>query len=239
MLRARTAFAPRPGKTLHRTVLFPRLRVPFDLTKHRGTQRVPLCLVPVVGLSAQIVLCLHSVLRARTAFAPRPGKTLHRTVLFPRLRVPFDLTKHRGTQRVPLCLVPVVGLSAQIVLCLHSVLRARTAFAPRPGKTLHRTVLFPRLRVPFDLTKHRGTQRVPLCLVRLMGLEPIRSPIRPSNVRVCLFRHNRIFHCERYYNSFRCICQHKLCPKVNIFLKLCKFPPFALLQGAKRAAFML
>ena len=76
-------------------------------------------------------------------------------------------------------------------------------------------------------------------MVRLMGLEPIRSPIRPSNVRVCLFRHNRIFHCERYYNAFRCICQHKLCPKVNIFLKLCKFPPFALLQGAKRAAFML
>ena len=106
--------------------------------------------------------CLHSVLRAR------PGKTLHRTVLFPRLRVPFDLTKHRGTQRVPLCLVPVVGLSAQIVLCLHSVLRARTAFSPRPGKTLHRTVLFPRLRVPFDLTKHRGTQRVPLCLVRVV-----------------------------------------------------------------------
>ena len=133
----------------------------------------------------------------------------------------------------------VEGLSAQIVLCLHSVLRVRTAFASRPGKTLHRTVLFPRLQVPYGITKHRGTQRVPLCLVRLMGLEPIRSPIRPSNVRVCLFRHNRIFHCERYYNAFRCICQHKSCPKVNIFLKLCKFPPFALLQGAKRAAFML
>ena len=71
-------------------------------------------------------------------------------------------------------MVPVVGLSAQIVLCLHSVLRARTAFAPRPGKTLHRTVLFPRLRVPFDLTKHRGTQRVPLCLVPVVGLEPTR-----------------------------------------------------------------
>ena len=28
-------------------------------------------------------------------------------------------------------------------------------------------------------------------LVRSMGLEPIRSPIRPSNVRVCLFRHDR------------------------------------------------
>ena len=28
-------------------------------------------------------------------------------------------------------------------------------------------------------------------LVRPMGLEPIRSPIRPSNVRVCLFRHGR------------------------------------------------
>ena len=28
-------------------------------------------------------------------------------------------------------------------------------------------------------------------LVRLTGLEPVRSPTRPSNVRVCLFRHNR------------------------------------------------
>ena len=91
--------------------------------------------------------------------------------------------------------VPVVGLSAQIVLCLHSVLRARTAFAPRPGKTLHRTVLFPRLRVPFDLTKHRDTQRVPLCLVPVVGLEPTRycyqrilSPSRlpiPSHRRIC------------------------------------------------------
>ena len=78
---------------------------------------------------------------------------------------------------------------------LHSVLRARTAFAPRPGKTLHRTVLFPRLRVPFDLTKHRGTQRVPLCLVPVVGLEPTRycyqrilSPSRlpiPSHRRIC------------------------------------------------------
>lgn len=30
-----------------------------------------------------------------------------------------------------------------------------------------------------------------LVVVRSMGLEPIRSPIRPSNVRVCLFRHDR------------------------------------------------
>ena len=29
-------------------------------------------------------------------------------------------------------------------------------------------------------------------LVRLMGLEPIRLPTRPSNVRVCLFRHSRV-----------------------------------------------
>ena len=28
-------------------------------------------------------------------------------------------------------------------------------------------------------------------MVRLTGLEPVRSPTRPSNVRVCLFRHNR------------------------------------------------
>ena|GEM_PF-4140778 len=32
-----------------------------------------------------------------------------------------------------------------------------------------------------------------LILVRPMGLEPIRSPTRPSNVRVCQFRHGRIW----------------------------------------------
>ena len=52
-----------------------------------------------------------------------------------------------------------------------------------------------RLRVPFDLTKHRGTQRVPLCLVPVVGLEPTRycyqrilSPSRlpiPSHRRIC------------------------------------------------------
>ena len=34
--------------------------------------------------------------------------------------------------------------------------------------------------------------RLFLFLVRLMGLEPIRLPTRPSNVRVCQFRHSRI-----------------------------------------------
>ena len=29
-------------------------------------------------------------------------------------------------------------------------------------------------------------------LVRSTGLEPVRSPTRPSNVRVCLFRHDRM-----------------------------------------------
>ena len=52
-----------------------------------------------------------------------------------------------------------------------------------------------RLRVPFDLTKHRGTQQVPLCLVPVVGLEPTRycyqrilSPSRlpiPSHRRIC------------------------------------------------------
>ena len=42
--------------------------------------------------------CLHSVLRARTAFAPRPGKTLHRTVLFPPASSPVRLNQ---TQRHP------------------------------------------------------------------------------------------------------------------------------------------
>ena len=32
-------------------------------------------------------------------------------------------------------------------------------------------------------------------MVRLPGLEPGWSPIRPSNVRVCLFRHNRKYYC--------------------------------------------
>ena len=108
---------------------------------------------PLLALRAARPDCFRS-----PAGQNAPQDRLHRTVLFPRLRVPFDLTKHRGTQRVPLCLVPVVGLSAQIVLCLHSVLRARTAFAPRPGKTLHRTVLFPPASSPVRLNQ---TQRHP------------------------------------------------------------------------------
>ena len=35
-------------------------------------------------------------------------------------------------------------------------------------------------------------------LVRSTGLEPVRSPTRPSNVRVCLFRHDRE---HLYYNE--------------------------------------
>ena len=50
--------------------------------------------------------------------------------------------------------------------------------------------------------------------MRLMGLEPIRLPTRPSNVRVCQFRHSRIFtlsasdsviyytHYLRFVNTF-------------------------------------
>ncbi len=41
-----------------------------------------------------------------------------------------------------------------------------------------------------DQTK-RASVGCSFCLVRSMGLEPIRSPIRPSNVRVCRFRHDR------------------------------------------------
>lgn len=33
--------------------------------------------------------------------------------------------------------------------------------------------------------------RTIILMVRSMGLEPIWSPTRPSNVRVCLFRHDR------------------------------------------------
>ncbi len=41
--------------------------------------------------------------------------------------------------------------------------------------------------------------RLTRLLVRLMGLEPIRVTIRPSNVRVCLFRHSRICKAKLFY----------------------------------------
>ena len=48
-------------------------------------------------------------------------------------------------------------------------------------------------------------------MVRPMRLELIRSPIRPSNVRVCLFRHGRnIKFCNRnYYNQIPRHCQYQ------------------------------
>ncbi len=46
------------------------------------------------------------------------------------------------------------------------------------------------LQVPSKQKRHR---KGVFFLVRLMGLEPIRLPTRPSNVRVCQFRHSRIF----------------------------------------------
>ena len=50
---------------------------------------------------------------------------------------------------------------------------------------------------PYQIQQEIRTLRLPekgsdyTGLVRLTGLEPVRSPTRPSNVRVCLFRHNR------------------------------------------------
>ena len=38
-------------------------------------------------------------------------------------------------------------------------------------------------------------------LVQLMGLEPIRLPTRPSNVRVCQFRHSCILSCLRLFEE--------------------------------------
>ena len=70
------------------------------------------------------------------------------TVVPLKIQASHDITKQKSTPAGMLSFGAVEGLSAQIVLCLHSVLRVRTAFASRPGKTLHRTVLFPRLQVP-------------------------------------------------------------------------------------------
>ena len=50
-------------------------------------------------------------------------------------------------------------------------------------------------RIKFHISYKTNKERInPLliCLVRETGIEPVRSPTRPSNVRVCLFRHSRI-----------------------------------------------
>ncbi len=56
-------------------------------------------------------------------------------------------------------------------------------------------------------------------MVRSMRLELIRLPIRPSNVRVCRFRHDRIFaNRKRYYNGCRHDCQSLLFAYTSNFL---------------------
>ncbi len=42
-------------------------------------------------------------------------------------------------------------------------------------------------------------------MVRLPGLEPGWSPIRPSNVRVCLFRHNRKYLLDYNITNIGCL----------------------------------
>ena len=137
-------------RILHRSVLYSRLRVPsFTYQTPKAPLRRLRGLVPVVGLSAQTAVCLHFVQRNSAPFAPRPGKTLHRSVLYSRLRVPsFTYQTPKAPLRRLRGLVPVVGLSAQTAVCLHFVQRNSAPFAPRPGKTLHRSVLYSRLRVP-------------------------------------------------------------------------------------------
>ena len=48
-------------------------------------------------------------------------------------------------------------------------------------------------------------QKLVLNMVRLTGLEPVPSRTRPSNVRVCLFRHNRKH--KTYYTRGKVNCQ--------------------------------
>ncbi len=63
-------------------------------------------------------------------------------------------------------------------------------------------------------------------LVQLMGLEPIRLPTRPSNVRVCQFRHSCIFHfygsASRGLNQTRKDYYTHIFPFVKHFFKKCK-----------------
>ena len=46
-------------------------------------------------------------------------------------------------------------------------------------------------------------------VVRSTGLEPVRLPTRPSNVRVCQFRHDRANN--GYYTLYAMFCQHQSC----------------------------
>ena len=86
--------------------------------------------------------------------------------------------------------------------------RQRSSALPFTNETVHRTVLPNRTALtlvllelifkshPYEL--HKKTQSTLVCtlyfLVRRMGLEPTWLPTRPSNVRVCLFRHLRVWY---------------------------------------------
>ena len=125
-------------------------------------------------------------------------RILHRSVLYSRLRVPsFTYQTPKAPLRRLRGLVPVVGLSAQTAVCLHFVQRNSAPFAPRPGKTLHRSVLCSRLRVPSFIYQ---TPKTPLRrlwgLVPVVGLEPTRCRhqriLSPSRLPIPSHRQNRI-----------------------------------------------
>ena len=100
------------------------------------------------------------------------------------------------------------------VLC--SLKPLRTARLRKPGRKI---ASLARFSAPFkspSVAKKKGSGWTPSFLVRLMGLEPIRSPIRPSNVRVCLFRHNRSFYVANDIISPRR-------KNVKLFLKKAKY----------------
>ena len=85
-------------------------------------------------------------------------------------------------------------LISAIGIALFARCAAQGGLARNPGAGKRSTGAF--FVPPFkSLRAYNQTKRASIgcsfCLVRSMGLEPIRSPIRPSNVRVCRFRHDR------------------------------------------------
>ena len=76
----------------------------------------------------------------------------------------------------------------------HKIARKRQSLFGQKCAPDSRMRAFER-QVKFHVSYKTNKERIyPLliCLVRETGIEPVRSPTRPSNVRVCLFRHSRI-----------------------------------------------
>ena len=81
-------------------------------------------------------------------------------------------------------------LAAQLWYNIRSH-HTRSVYHPRSGYHTVRYIIRDR-RERISLKKAWFANKSSFFLVRSTGLEPVRLPTRPSNVRVCLFRQDRV-----------------------------------------------